>query len=135
MLSKFFSVLRQIPVSFLLVGGLVVFVVFFANPVTLIKSMYARLTEETITGNESVILSDIKKMGKMKVLKRYVGGFLDLPADLPENKEDRDNFRVVYQWEGSAEFILDLIKVKRKLTIGFNIHTNHASNQFFMCRT
>ena len=112
-MNKFLKFLSTIPLSIVLPVALVIFVFFFANPKALLSDLWTGATKEEIRGNESTIVTDVKPVGKLKVLKRFVGGFLELPEDTPENKEERENTRVIYQWEGSAEFTIDLAKVVR----------------------
>jgi len=112
-MNKILKIVSSIPLHFVLIGVLVVFVLFFANPLTLISDVWTDVTKEEIRGNESVVVTDVKSLGKLKVLKRFVGGFLEVPTETPENEKERKHFRVVYQWEGTAEFTVDLAKVVR----------------------
>lgn len=88
----------------------------YANPLTLLLDIMRGQGGGQEVGNTSAVITDVKTMGKLKVLKRFVGGFLELPANTPENADARKHFRVVYQWEGSAEFTIDLEKVVREPT-------------------
>ena len=116
-MKKILQVLTKVPISTIVVALLVLIVLVFANPLTSISEWWMRVSKEEIKGNESIVVTDIKTMGKLKVLKRFVGGFLELPSDTKENEKDRENFRVVYQWEGSAEFAVDLEKVIRDTNV------------------
>lgn len=119
-MNKFLKILSRIPLPIVLLVALVIFVLFFANPKTLLSDLWEGVTKEETRGNESTVVTDVKPLGKLKVLKRFVGGFLELPADTPENEEERKKTRVVYQWEGSAEFTIDLAKVVRDTSAGDN---------------
>lgn len=112
-MKKLLQILAKVPLPMIAVVGLVMVVLVFANPWVLLSDTWSGMTEEVTSGNESTVVTDVKTMGKLKVLKRFVGGFLEVPSDKTENEEDRKNFRVVYQWEGSAEFTIDLTHVVR----------------------
>lgn len=112
-MKKLLQILAKVPLPMIAVVILVAVVLVCANPFTMLSDVWSGMTEEVISGSESTVVTDVKPMGKLKVLKRFVGGFLEAPSDAPENKEDRENFRVVYQWEGSAEFTINLEHVVR----------------------
>lgn len=100
----------KITVLILLVLG----VWLYAKPLTLVWDIMQGQGSGQVFGNARTVITDMKTMGKLKVLKRFVSGFLELPANTPENAEERKHFRVVHQWEGSAEFTIDLGSVVRE---------------------
>lgn len=104
---------KAVVLSLLVVGVLV-----FANPLTLAKGIFSRVTKSTQKGNVSSVVTEVRKMSKLKVRKQFVGGFLDVPEVESNWGGDRRHYHVVYQWEGSAEFTIDLAKVVREAVEG-----------------
>ena len=113
-MKKSIQITRIVKISALIL--LVLCVWLYAKPQTLIWDIMQAQGSGQVVGNTRTVITDMKTMGKLKVLKRFVGGFLDLPANTPENAEERKHFRFVYQWEGSAEFSIDLESVVREST-------------------
>ncbi len=109
MAAKLFS---RIPAPIAILSVLVIVVLVFANPFFTVRDLCSNLFRNTVTESGSSLIKDIKAMGLFKPTKRYVGGFLELPSNIPRHAKLRNRFNVTYQWEGSAEFSVDFEKIQ-----------------------
>ncbi len=112
LLKKLVQMLSKIPFRKAAFPALVL--VAIACAISLIRNWTSSLSQNTVSESGRSIITGIEMKGVLKPIKRYVGGFLDLPSNVPTNAKLRKHFKVVYQWEGSAEFCVDLRKIQEE---------------------
>lgn len=82
---------------------------WFFNPLGSIGESIKGAFEKKVEGTTSVTFDGFRKLQRLKVLKCYVGGFLNRDVSLKNEKGELERAAsIVYQWEGYGELVVDL---------------------------